>query len=100
VASRGPTDRHQATASRSGIMTERTGEELTSSDLGTLELWVIRTVTARHPLCITRRFSDPLVVRSCRSWENAYAQELDNFHDHGDVGEIWFGAGNTRKVVR
>ncbi|KAG5343737.1 EFMT2 methyltransferase, partial [Acromyrmex charruanus] len=52
-------------------MTERMGEELTSSELGTLEFW-----------------------------ENVYAQELDNFHNHGDVGEIWFGAANTRKIVR
>lgn len=52
-------------------MTERENEELAPSDLGTLEFW-----------------------------ENAYAQELDNFRDHGDVGEIWFGTANSRKVVR
>ncbi|KAL6262754.1 hypothetical protein P5V15_005545 [Pogonomyrmex californicus] len=52
-------------------MTEQENEELTSSDLGTLDFW-----------------------------ENAYAQELDNFRDHGDVGEVWFGAANSRKVVR
>ncbi|KMQ91432.1 methyltransferase-like protein 10-like protein [Lasius niger] len=52
-------------------MTEQESEELASSNLGTLEFW-----------------------------ENAYAQELDNFRDHGDVGEIWFGTANSRKVVR
>ncbi|XP_072760078.1 EEF1A lysine methyltransferase 2 [Anoplolepis gracilipes] len=52
-------------------MTEQESEELAASNLGTLEYW-----------------------------ENAYAQELDNFRDHGDVGEIWFGTVNSRKVVR
>ncbi|GAB1867390.1 Protein-lysine N-methyltransferase DBV15 07807 [Camponotus japonicus] len=52
-------------------MTEHESEELTPSNLGTLEFW-----------------------------ENAYAQELDNFRDHGDVGEIWFGTANSRKIVR
>ncbi|KAL6446267.1 hypothetical protein ACFW04_001109 [Cataglyphis niger] len=52
-------------------MTEQENEELAPSNLGTLEFW-----------------------------ENAYAQELDNFRDHGDVGEIWFGTANSRKVVR
>ncbi|XP_032683728.1 EEF1A lysine methyltransferase 2 isoform X1 [Odontomachus brunneus] len=52
-------------------MTEQESGELAPSELGTLVFW-----------------------------ENAYAQELDNFRDHGDVGEIWFGAGNSRKVVR
>ncbi|CAL1673997.1 unnamed protein product [Lasius platythorax] len=52
-------------------MTEQESEELASSNLGTLEFW-----------------------------ENAYAQELDNFRDHGDAGEIWFGTANSRKVVR
>ncbi|XP_020293704.1 protein-lysine N-methyltransferase mettl10 [Pseudomyrmex gracilis] len=50
---------------------EQHNEELTSSELGTREFW-----------------------------ENAYAQELDNFRDHGDVGEVWFGAANSRKIVR
>ncbi|RLU25459.1 hypothetical protein DMN91_001615 [Ooceraea biroi] len=53
------------------IMTEQENGELTPSDLGTLEFW-----------------------------ENAYEHELDNFRGHGDVGEIWFGAANSRKIVR
>ncbi|XP_033322961.2 EEF1A lysine methyltransferase 2 [Megalopta genalis] len=52
-------------------MTDRTIEELGPSDLGTLDYW-----------------------------ERVYARELDNFKDHGDVGEIWFGRNNSQKVIR
>lgn len=33
------------------------------------------------------------------SWENMYDQEVQNFRDHGDEGEIWFGKGAERRVV-
>lgn len=36
----------------------------------------------------------------CFSWERIYSEELDNFKEHGDVGEIWFGRNNTLKVIR
>ena len=32
-------------------------------------------------------------------WDLNYDEELKNFEDHGDVGEVWFGSGVTRKVV-
>ncbi|XP_014606912.1 PREDICTED: protein-lysine N-methyltransferase mettl10 [Polistes canadensis] len=46
-------------------------EELGPSDLGTLEFW-----------------------------ERVYTEELDNFKDHGDVGEIWFGKRASLNVVK
>ncbi|XP_076244799.1 EEF1A lysine methyltransferase 2 [Calliopsis andreniformis] len=52
-------------------MTDQNIEELGPSDLGTLDYW-----------------------------ERVYSEELDNFKDHGDVGEIWFGRSNSLKVVR
>ncbi|XP_076669202.1 EEF1A lysine methyltransferase 2 [Andrena cerasifolii] len=52
-------------------MTDQSIAELGPSDLGTLDYW-----------------------------ERVYAEELDNFKDHGDIGEIWFGRKNSLKVVR
>ncbi|XP_001603234.1 EEF1A lysine methyltransferase 2 [Nasonia vitripennis] len=52
-------------------MAEKPTEELTPSDLGTLEYW-----------------------------ERTYSLEIDNFEDHGDVGEVWFGTDSSAKVVR
>ncbi|XP_054009919.1 EEF1A lysine methyltransferase 2 [Hylaeus anthracinus] len=51
-------------------MTDENIEELDPSDLGTLDYW-----------------------------ERVYSEELDNFKDHGDVGEIWFGRNNSLKVI-
>ncbi|XP_037583030.1 EEF1A lysine methyltransferase 2 [Dermacentor silvarum] len=33
-------------------------------------------------------------------WEEAYQNELSNFTNHGDVGEVWFGSKNECRVVR
>ncbi|XP_076640113.1 EEF1A lysine methyltransferase 2 isoform X1 [Colletes latitarsis] len=52
-------------------MTDQNDQELSSSDLGTLDYW-----------------------------ERVYSEELNNFKDHGDVGEIWFGRNNSLKVIR
>ncbi|XP_034194025.2 EEF1A lysine methyltransferase 2 [Osmia lignaria lignaria] len=52
-------------------MADQNIEELGPSDLGTLDYW-----------------------------ERIYSEELDNFKDHGDTGEIWFGRNNSLKVVR
>lgn len=32
-------------------------------------------------------------------WESAYDQDLNNFTDHGDIGDVWFGEGIMRKMV-
>ncbi|CAL7945627.1 unnamed protein product [Xylocopa violacea] len=52
-------------------MTDQDTEELEPSDLGTRDYW-----------------------------DRIYSEELDNFKEHGDVGEIWFGRNNTLKVIR
>ncbi|KAL2727778.1 EEF1A lysine methyltransferase 2 [Vespula maculifrons] len=52
-------------------MTDETIEELGPSYLGTLDFW-----------------------------EKVYTEELDNFKDHGDVGEIWFGNRASLNIVK
>lgn len=32
-------------------------------------------------------------------WDTHYHEEISNFDEHGDVGEIWFGRGITAKIV-
>lgn len=32
-------------------------------------------------------------------WDSAYSQELENFADHGDIGEIWFGTKSVSKML-
>uniref|UniRef100_A0A131YQV4 Protein-lysine N-methyltransferase n=1 Tax=Rhipicephalus appendiculatus TaxID=34631 RepID=A0A131YQV4_RHIAP len=32
-------------------------------------------------------------------WEEAYQNELSNFTNHGDVGEVWFGSKNEHRVI-
>lgn len=33
------------------------------------------------------------------SWENCYEQEIKNFNQFGDEGEIWFGAQTAKRVI-
>lgn len=33
-------------------------------------------------------------------WDSSYELELNNFDDHGDVGEIWFGEDSATRIVR
>ncbi|XP_008549676.1 EEF1A lysine methyltransferase 2 [Microplitis demolitor] len=46
-------------------------EELNESELGTLE-----------------------------HWEKIYDEEINNFQEYGDVGEIWFGKNNAFKLIK
>ncbi|KAH0551868.1 EEF1A lysine methyltransferase 2 [Cotesia glomerata] len=46
-------------------------EELNGSELGTLE-----------------------------HWEKIYDEEINNFEEYGDVGEIWFGKNNAVKLIK
>lgn len=32
-------------------------------------------------------------------WKNCYQNELNNYSDHGDEGEIWFGKTNNLRIV-
>ena len=32
-------------------------------------------------------------------WDSAYCQEIVNFNDHGDIGEIWFGSKSVCKMI-
>ncbi|XP_018575947.1 EEF1A lysine methyltransferase 2 [Anoplophora glabripennis] len=33
-------------------------------------------------------------------WENCYDKELNNFHNHGDPGEIWFGDDIVNRIIQ
>lgn len=39
-----------------------------------------------------------LIIARC-SWDGIYEMELENFQDHGDEGEIWFGKAVERRVL-
>lgn len=41
-----------------------------------------------------------LPFASIFSWDETYATELQNFNDHGDEGEIWFGEDSLFRVLR
>ncbi|GIY64167.1 EEF1A lysine methyltransferase 2 [Caerostris extrusa] len=32
-------------------------------------------------------------------WSEFYSEELENFEDHGDTGDIWFGKKNVERIV-
>ncbi|KAJ3063979.1 Methyltransferase-like protein 10 [Podochytrium sp. JEL0797] len=32
-------------------------------------------------------------------WDEAYDREINNFEDHGDIGEIWFGENSVVKMM-
>ncbi|KAF9425950.1 hypothetical protein BGZ76_002998 [Entomortierella beljakovae] len=32
-------------------------------------------------------------------WDNVYNREVENYNDHGDIGEIWFGEDSAMKMV-
>ncbi|XP_065221075.1 EEF1A lysine methyltransferase 2 [Planococcus citri] len=33
-------------------------------------------------------------------WDKAYSNELNNFQDHGDVGEVWFGEESIIRILK
>lgn len=34
------------------------------------------------------------------SWDKCYDREIENFDDHGDEGEVWFGEDAMYRVMR
>lgn len=32
-------------------------------------------------------------------WEQSYEREIQNYNDHGDVGEIWFDEDSQIRVI-
>lgn len=32
-------------------------------------------------------------------WDNCYENEIKNFNDFGDLGEVWFGLKNSSKII-
>ncbi|KAK2949133.1 putative Protein-lysine N-methyltransferase efm4 [Blattamonas nauphoetae] len=43
-------------------------------------------------------FRSPLGTK--QHWDEVYQLEINNFEDHGDIGEVWFGEQVQRKVIR
>ncbi|GBP13574.1 EEF1A lysine methyltransferase 2 [Eumeta japonica] len=33
-------------------------------------------------------------------WKNAYATEIENFQNHGDPGDVWFGEDSAFRIIR
>ncbi|EFA00625.1 EEF1A lysine methyltransferase 2 [Tribolium castaneum] len=33
-------------------------------------------------------------------WDNRYKEEIENFQDHGDPGEIWFGEDTVERLIK
>ncbi|KAI8834128.1 hypothetical protein BC829DRAFT_493841 [Chytridium lagenaria] len=33
------------------------------------------------------------------SWDKVYQREVNNFEEHGDIGEIWFGEDSVEKMM-
>lgn len=54
---------------------------------------------SRTNLPETKDFVVPSELGTKEYWEHCYNEELTNFNDCGDEGEIWFGKSLTRKII-
>ncbi|XP_064483539.1 EEF1A lysine methyltransferase 2-like [Ornithodoros turicata] len=41
----------------------------------------------------------PSTLGTKEYWEATYIQELQNYSEHGDVGEVWFGEDSERRLL-
>lgn len=81
-------------------------EELNESELGTLEQWVIfvncnlLNFKKLSRLCSFVVMYFIYFIFFICSWEKIYDEEINNFQEYGDVGEIWFGKNNAFKLIK
>lgn len=43
---------------------------------------------------------DPSVLGTIDHWKKEYAESIERFEDHGDIGEIWFGKDCMKRIVK
>ncbi|XP_075222557.1 EEF1A lysine methyltransferase 2 isoform X1 [Lycorma delicatula] len=43
---------------------------------------------------------DPSEIGTKDYWDSFYDKEVENFIDHGDIGDIWFGKAMLQKIVQ
>uniref|UniRef100_A0A0A9WG81 Protein-lysine N-methyltransferase CM83_54793 n=2 Tax=Lygus hesperus TaxID=30085 RepID=A0A0A9WG81_LYGHE len=43
---------------------------------------------------------EPSELGTKEYWDNIYERDKNNFEDHGDVGEIWFGEDSELRILR
>ncbi|KAL9959284.1 hypothetical protein ACROYT_G032595 [Oculina patagonica] len=42
----------------------------------------------------------PSKLGTKKYWDEAYSEEMVNFNDTGDVGEVWFGENSMNRIVK
>uniref|UniRef100_A0A8D8LB50 Protein-lysine N-methyltransferase n=1 Tax=Cacopsylla melanoneura TaxID=428564 RepID=A0A8D8LB50_9HEMI len=43
---------------------------------------------------------DPSVLGTIDHWKKEYAESIERFEDHGDIGEVWFGKDCMKRIVK
>lgn len=53
------------------------------------------------PDCIMGSINElkPTKLGTKKHWDNTYEEEITNYEDHGDEGEIWFGGETLKKKI-